>query len=67
MPDATEMALSFVSGIDEDAFLQNQRKIFAVTHAPEGTGEAAKHVPVTVRRRSTPISRGDRLQERGTS
>jgi uncharacterized protein with HEPN domain len=51
MLDATTKARAFVKGIDEQAFLNNEEKIFAVIHALERIGEAAKHVPAGVKKR----------------
>jgi uncharacterized protein with HEPN domain len=42
---ATGKALSFVSGLDEHSFASNEEKVFAVIHALEIIGEAAKHIP----------------------
>ncbi|HIH27035.1 MAG TPA: DUF86 domain-containing protein [Methanoregulaceae archaeon] len=50
MLDATTKARAFVKGIDEQAFLNNEEKIFAVIHALERIGEAAKHVPAGVKK-----------------
>lgn len=51
MLDATTKALAFVEGIEEEEFLHNEEKIFAVIHALERIGEAAKHVPAGVKKR----------------
>lgn len=51
MLDATKKARSFVQGIEKDDFLHNEEKIFAVIHALERIGEAAKHVPAGVKKR----------------
>lgn len=42
---ATRKALSFVAGLDEHSFSSNEEKVFAVIHALEIIGEAAKHIP----------------------
>ncbi len=49
--DATQKALRFVEGVDFEAFVANDEKVFAVIRALEIVGEAAKHVPQLVRRR----------------
>ena len=46
-----DKAQRFTLGIDFTAFQRNDEKIFAVTRALEIIGEAAKHVPHTVRAR----------------
>jgi uncharacterized protein with HEPN domain len=46
---ATGKALSFTDGIEYRAFEKDDEKIFAVTHAVEIIGEAAKQVPARVR------------------
>jgi uncharacterized protein with HEPN domain len=48
---ATEKALSFTDGIKYSAFETDDEKIFAVTHAVEILGEAAKQVPAQIRNR----------------
>ena len=48
---ATEKALSFTEGIEYPAFERDDEKIFAVTHAVEIIGEAAKQVPAQMRNR----------------
>lgn len=51
MLSATEKALSFVQGLDEDSFGKNEEKVYAVIRALEILGEAAKHIPLSVRRK----------------
>ncbi len=51
MLDAAEKAMSFVDGMNMEEFLGNDEKIFAVTRALEVIGEAAKHVPASVKHR----------------
>lgn len=46
--EAAGYALSFVAGIDFDAFVDNNEKSFAVTRALEIIGEAARQVPAEV-------------------
>jgi uncharacterized protein with HEPN domain len=48
---ATEKALSFTEGIEYRTFAKDDEKIFAVTHAVEILGEAAKQVPTRIRSR----------------
>jgi len=51
MLDGAAKALRFVEGVDLDAFRTNDEKVFAVVRAIEVIGEAAKHVPPSIRRR----------------
>lgn len=51
MLDATTKARAFVKGIDKEEFLNNEEKIFAVIHALERTGEAAKHMPAALKKK----------------
>jgi uncharacterized protein with HEPN domain len=51
MLSATEKALSFVQGLDADSFAQKEETMFAVIRALEIIGEAAKHIPVPVRKK----------------
>jgi uncharacterized protein with HEPN domain len=51
MLQATEKALSFAEGIEYHTFEKDDEKIFAVTHAVEIIGEAAKQVPARIRSR----------------
>ena len=51
MLQATEKALLFTDGIEYRAFERDDEKIFAVTHAVEILGEAAKQVPARIRSR----------------
>lgn len=51
MLDATTKALAFVKGIDKEEFLCNEEKIFAVIHALERIGEAAKHVSPIIKKK----------------
>ena len=51
MLEATEKALSFTEGIEYRAFEKDDEKIYAVTHAVEILGEAAKQVPIRIRNR----------------
>ncbi len=46
-----ERAESFVAGVDFDAFCKDEQKTLAVVRALEVIGEAAAHIPSTVRRR----------------
>lgn len=50
MLEAAEKACRFVAGMTLEEFLENEEKIFAVTRALEVIGEAAKQVPVQVKR-----------------
>jgi uncharacterized protein with HEPN domain len=47
--DAIDAALSFVGGMDSDQFRVDLRTVYAVTHALEIVGEAAKRIPDPVR------------------
>ncbi len=53
--DASEKAAQFVSGVEYEAFLQNDEKIFAVIRAVQVIGEAAKNLPVTVQARAPEV------------
>ena len=44
-----EKAENFVAGIDLKTFQSNEEKVFAVIRALEVIGEAAKHIPSSVR------------------
>jgi uncharacterized protein with HEPN domain len=49
--DATVKAGRFVAGVDFQAFRCNDEKAFAVIRALEIVGEAAKHLPASLRAR----------------
>ena len=51
MLSSTEKALSFVQGLNADSFADNEEKMYAVIRALEILGEAAKHIPSSVRRK----------------
>jgi uncharacterized protein with HEPN domain len=44
-----EKVQSFIAGLDEDAFHQDEKTIFAVIRALEVVGEAAKKIPQPIR------------------
>ena len=48
---AIDAAQAFVVGINDAQFRADQRTVYAVTHALEIVGEAAKRIPETVRGR----------------
>src|SRR5262245_14208769 len=48
---AIDAAQAFVAGMNASQFRADQRTIYAVTHALEIVGEAAKRIPETVRGR----------------
>jgi uncharacterized protein with HEPN domain len=50
MLSATKKALSFIHGLDENSFSKNEEKVFAVIHALEIIGEAAKHIPPVIQK-----------------
>ncbi len=50
MLEAAEKARRFVAGMTFEEFLENDEKIFAVTRALEVIGQAAKQVPIQVKR-----------------
>ncbi len=50
MRDAIEKARRFVAGMDLEAFLEDEKTIFAVARALEIIGEAAKKVPEELKR-----------------
>ena len=47
--DAAQKAREFISGVDYSAFCSNNEKIFAVVRALEIIGEAASHIPASIR------------------
>ncbi|OPX63138.1 MULTISPECIES: DUF86 domain-containing protein [unclassified Methanoregula] len=49
MREAVHAARSFTTGVTFDEFRKNREKQYAVTHALEVIGEAAKQVPASVR------------------
>lgn len=49
--EASEQAQQFVAGMDLATFLSDTRTQFAVVRALEIIGEAARHIPATIRRR----------------
>jgi len=50
-----EKAENFVADVDLETFQSNEEKVFAVIRALEVFGEAARHVPSSVRRRYSQI------------
>lgn len=53
--DAIQDAQAFVSGMDYEAFLADRKTQNAVVHSLEIIGEAAKHIPQSVRDRYSDI------------
>jgi uncharacterized protein with HEPN domain len=51
MVAAIDTVATFVAGMDRDQFRMDQRTVYAVTHALEILGEAAKHIPDPIRSR----------------
>jgi uncharacterized protein with HEPN domain len=51
MLDFAEKAGKFTEGVDFQAFCSNDEKVLAVVRALEVIGEAARHVPASVRTR----------------
>lgn len=49
--DAAQNAVSFVAGVSYEEFRDNTEKVYAVIRALEVIGEAAKNVPVQLRKR----------------
>jgi uncharacterized protein with HEPN domain len=49
MLDNCEYAIEFVQGVTLDEFLRSREKSYAVAHAIEIIGEAARHIPKTLR------------------
>ncbi len=49
--DNAEKAERFVEGVDFDAFIANDEKVYAVVHALQTIGEAARHLPKSLRQR----------------
>ncbi len=50
-----QKAEQFVAGLDFAAFCANEEKVFAVIRALEVIGEAARHLPLSLRRRYAEI------------
>jgi uncharacterized protein with HEPN domain len=55
MLEAAQKAEKFVLGVDVEAFVVNDEKVFAVIRALEIIGEAARKVPEAVRGRYTEV------------
>ena len=49
--DNAEKAERFVEGIDQESFLANVEKVYAVVYALQTIGEAARHLPKSWRQR----------------
>ncbi len=49
--DASQNIMQFISGMTEDQFAQDQKTIYAVVRGFEIIGEAAKKVPMSIRKR----------------
>jgi len=54
--DAAQKARKFVEGLRYDTFRVNDEKVFAVVRALEVIGEAARHVPSSLRARYPEIA-----------
>lgn len=50
-----ERAESFVKGFDYDGFVEDEKTHYAVIRCIEIIGEAAKHIPASVRKKYTEI------------
>jgi uncharacterized protein with HEPN domain len=48
--DTIESCEHFIEGTDFDQFVSHEKTVFAVNHALEIIGEAAKHIPEEVRK-----------------
>jgi uncharacterized protein with HEPN domain len=59
MLDYALKARCFVEGVDFDGFSSNDEKVFAVVRALEVIGEAARHIPRSVRALSTELAWDD--------
>jgi len=57
--DNAEKAKRFVAGVDQGAFEANDEKVYAVVHALQTIGEAARHLPQSLRRRYAEIDWDD--------
>jgi len=57
--DNAEKAERFVEGVDQDAFETNDEKVYAVVHALQTIGEAARHLPKSLRQRYSEIDWDD--------
>ncbi len=53
--DYSDKAMQFVEGITFDDFRHNDEKNFAVIRALEVIGEAARHIPKSIRGRHTNV------------
>jgi len=63
--DNAQKAEQFVEGVDFDSFADNEEKIYAVVHALQTVGEAARHLPKSLRQRYADIPWED-ITECGT-
>jgi len=57
--DNAEKAERFVEGVEQDAFEANDEKVYAVVHAVQTIGEAARHLPKALRQRYSGIDWDD--------
>lgn len=53
-----DKAIAFVEGMDLKGFLNDEKRIFAVIRTLEVVGEAARHIPQTLRRRYPEVQWG---------
>lgn len=57
--DNAEKAERFVAGITQEEFEANDEKVYAVVHALQTIGEAARHLPKALRHRYAEINWDD--------
>jgi uncharacterized protein with HEPN domain len=57
--DNAEKAQRFVEGVTQEDFEANDEKVYAVAHALQAVGEAARHVPKSLRQRYAAIDWDD--------
>ncbi|ODS42536.1 MAG: hypothetical protein MSIBF_04260 [Candidatus Altiarchaeales archaeon IMC4] len=59
MPETMKKAEEFVSGMDYEEFISDEKTSYAVVRCVEVMGEAAKHVPDPIRRKYPQMPRRD--------
>jgi uncharacterized protein with HEPN domain len=57
--DNAEKAERFVEGVTQEDFETNDEKVYAVVHALQTIGEAARHLPKSLRQRYTDVDWDD--------
>jgi uncharacterized protein with HEPN domain len=59
MLDNSEKAQRFLNGVTREAFAASDEKVYAVVHALQTVGEAARHIPKSMRQRYRSIEWDD--------